>query len=98
MNRLAVVFVLLFQSSFVFAQTDPVSVSFALSTHQEEEDVVAPARQNPILRAHFRRQFVNRLPPQEIRSVDGQPLWHPAGGEPDLEDTICRNCLKNWLT
>ena len=34
-------------------------MSFALSTHQEEEEEVAPARQNPILRAHFRRQFSN---------------------------------------
>ena len=35
------------------------SVSFAGSAQEEEEEEISPARQNPILRAHFRRQFGN---------------------------------------
>jgi len=56
-------------------------VSFALSTHQEEEEVVAPARQNPILRAHFRRQFAN------MRSFGGRARGRR---DPFLEDYIDR--------
>ena len=37
------------------------SVGFARGTQEEEEkeEEISPARQNPILRAHFRRQFAN---------------------------------------
>jgi len=56
-------------------------VSFALSTHQEEEEEVAPARQNPILRAHFRRQFSN------MRSFNTRGMGRR---DPFLEDYVDR--------
>ncbi len=54
-------------------------MSFAPSAQEEEE--LPPARQNPILRAHFRRQFSN------IRSFDTSARGRP---DPFLDDYVDR--------
>ena len=56
-------------------------MSFALTTQEEEEEEISPARQNPILRAHFRRQFAN------MRSFNRSGR---ARTDPFLEDYVDR--------
>jgi undecaprenyl-diphosphatase len=63
------------------------SIGFALGTQEEEEEEVSPARQNLILRAHFRQQFAN------MRSFNTSGRGRR---DPFLEDYVDRQ-IDNYL-